>query len=304
MINSAKSVICALMLAACSGSGGGSSGEGAAPAGGMDGAGSFALGLAWRSHVFLQQVWRGADPEYLVFNQTGKDIDVLVETTCFRSDTGEPPPPCDPVRLAGPWHVPTASYRSFPASDLASLMQLLTFRLAAGRQFLGVLQPPLAPLQGSLPVISNEGTNGDGGRSTDLQIETDFLVAPGSTFTVTVVVPSGELTLPLHTDPVESVQFFDILAVRSSVGEVMPTGDGFRVQIPEVPPPDFTEDPADGDAVESSAAPALARVDVDVTLPADYAGGPFAVFSAWLCTDGTLPGCQRGTGLSRAIPLR
>jgi hypothetical protein len=292
------------MLAACSGSGGDSPGGGAAPAGGMDGAGSFALGLAWRSHVFLQQVWRGAEAEYIVFNQTGKDIDVLVETTCLRSDTGEPPPPCDPVRLAGPWHVPTASYRSFPASELASLAQLLTFRLAAGRQFLGVLEPPLVPLPSSLPVISNEGTNGDGGRSTDLQIETGFLVAPGSTFTVTVVVPSGELTLPSHTDPVESVQFFDIVAARSSVGEVMPTGDGFRVQIPEAAAPDISEDPADGDAPEGSATPATARVEVDVTLPADYAGGPFAVFRAWLCTDGTLPGCQGGTALSRAIPLR
>ena len=145
-------------------------------------------------------------------------------------------------------------------------------------------------------MISNEGTNGDGGHSVGPQIETDFLVAPGSAFTVTVVVPSGELTLPSHTDPVESVQYFDILGARSSVGEVMPTADGFRVQIPEPADPTISDYPLPP--------PVPARVDVDVALPADYAGGPFAVFRAWLCIEGNLPDCSWGHGVSRAIPVR
>jgi len=111
----------------------------------MDGAGTYSLQIDWRSHVYLQQVWRNAEPEYLVFNQTGGDIDVLTETTCLIiSDTGERLPPCYAVRLAGPWHVPADSYSSFPASDLASRTEWLTFRLATGRKYLGMLWPPLA----------------------------------------------------------------------------------------------------------------------------------------------------------------
>src|SRR6185436_2005919 len=109
-IRLAKSASWLLLLGACSKSVPAEPAElapaapASAPAGGMDGAGSIALGLDWRSGVYVQQLWERGELEYLVFNERAEDIDVLVEHGCLPSDTGEKLEPCAVSPVAGPWH--------------------------------------------------------------------------------------------------------------------------------------------------------------------------------------------------------
>jgi len=267
----------------------------------MDGAGSIALGLDWRSGVYVQQLWERGELEYLVFNERAEDIDVLVEHGCLPSDTGEKLEPCAVTPVAGPWHVPAASHEIFPASEFTTPGRWLFFRLATGER-LGLLEPAVAPLPSSLRLISNEGPNGDGGVFHDIQIETDFLVAPAASFTITLVVPSdtlveqnAKLMLPWYTEPTESVQYFAPVAARSSLGEVKQTSAGLSIDIPNRPDPDVAEGPVDTSPI---------RIEVDLALPADFACGRLAAFRGWLCRREEAGECVTSNGVSRAIPLR
>jgi hypothetical protein len=160
----------------------------------------------------------------------------------------------------------------------------VAFRLGDGA-LLGWVNPPLEPsVVSALPFINNQGFNG--GTNLYEQVETDFFVAPGPSFTVTVSLALGgsRLTLRSEKESFNSVEFLDVVAVRSALGWVQSTRDGFSVDVP---------------SEASEAAPVV--VDVDVAIPTSFSGASFMIFYAEV----TWP-APRGAGFitGRAIPLR
>jgi hypothetical protein len=308
-IHSIKSMVCGLLLAACSGSKGSPSaddvGDGSRPPdtdgdapieseGGMDGAGDYAIGLDWESGVFVQSLWRGDQQSYLIINDRGADVDVFVDAVRVFDEA-------EHERLAGPWTVPAHSHREFAGSQLhvPEGIELVSWR--AGTSSLGLERALVRrPRATTAAVVSNHGVNGSGGNSAG-QIESDFVVAPGPAFTVTYLVPPGELSLSAHTDAELGMPFFDVVAVRSDTVTVQTTPTGFVVEVPyangaSALDEDYHEPPTDAD---------FARVEVDVRLPDGTSDALGATVDGFYCyTFDEKHRCSSGYGMSRAFPLR
>ena len=167
-----------------------------------------ALGLGADSGIFLQPLWQADELQYLVINDRDEAVDILANAD-LAGCNGE----LVSERLAGPWTLEARSHRVLSGSEVTALFGQYSSWFANGSP-LGVdhlgERPPLAAEAGM--VISNHGMNGGGGDSF-AQIETDFVVAPGPTFTITIVLPPGDLTLAARPFEV-GLRTVDVLAVR------------------------------------------------------------------------------------------
>ena len=275
--------------------------------GGMDGAGSMPAGRL-SGDVMLQALWREQELNYVVFNEGHEDIEILVTyLECSMLGCGEE------QELPGAWHVPADSVRTFTGDDVAVLAdptKIVWFTLGDGT-WLSSPQTSIRPEWGSASsIINTEGFWGE--KYYGVQLETDFVTAPGASFTVTVsFAVAGRLTLQSRSEPLGSVAFVDIVAVRSDVGVVHATTDGFSVDVPG-------EQLAEGlvgryephvffhaDAASPPAPVAVpVTVEVDVTIPATFVGGSFIAFQASTCHARGAYGCTAPQRLTRGIPLR
>jgi hypothetical protein len=317
------SAACALIWSACSGTGtapkqaapdGSNGGSGQGVLGGMDGAGQYSFGLQWDTGIFVQPQWRAGRLEYLVINQNDTPVNLFVEARgSIASDTGEPVRHVPPVPLVGSWSVPARSHRTLEGSELRLgegywYTQWWTHELRTPDAALGtlLLPPPLSQPTTAL-LASNYGLNGSGGDYYG-QIETEFEAAPGSSFSVTYVVPPGDLSFLVPTQP-EAMAQLQVTAVHSDRGTVRSTEEGFAVEVPWA----NGNPPFGGQPIEYVPED-FARVSVEVTVPPD-AAGPAVMVDGWFCygLENWLPGgpdgsdfgkkCADGYGMLRAIPL-
>ena len=249
-----------------------------------------ALGLGADSGIFLQPLWQADELQYLVINDRDEAVDILANAD-LAGCNGE----LVSERLAGPWTLEARSHRVLSGSEVTALFGQYSSWFANGSP-LGVdhlgERPPLAAEAGM--VISNHGMNGGGGDSF-AQIETDFVVAPGPTFTITIVLPPGDLTLAARPFEV-GLRTVDVLAVRSERATVRETADGFSVVVAVPGNPAWS--------YASATADDFARIEVDVAVPSDIGDAPGVAFDAWFCAIRTSRGeCAAGNGMSRAFAL-
>jgi hypothetical protein len=281
---SIRTVLCAAFLAGCAGSDGPSSPDVLSD---TERQVDFGLGLDWDYGVFVQPLWQGGELSYLVINDRNDLVDLVVDALV--DDGGA----FARERLAGPWTVAARSHQTFSGGDVQTLVGPLMSWLAGDIE-LGLdrlLERP--PVSTTARVVSNHGTNGSGG-DFFAQIESDFVVAPGPAFTLTLAVPPGELTLSAHTQLGSRLPILDILAVRSVQATVRQTTTGFSALVPR------PEDPA----WSYASATDFARIDVDVALPAGSAEAPNALFDAWFWSVSDDGEPRAGNAMTRAFPLR
>jgi hypothetical protein len=249
-----------------------------------------AIGLSWDQGVFLQPLWQGDELSYLVINNRDEAVDVVARAGndyCNGEYVSE--------RLAGPWTVAARSHELVTGSEVTALFGRGA-NWFAGETPLGLdILDQRPSLPAGAAVVSNHGTNGSGGEYRG-QIESDFVVAPGPAFTLTVVAPPGELTLTTPATTDLGIPSLDIVAVRSEQASVRQTPTGFSVVIP---PPDEAVSP-----YELPATSDLVRIEVDVAVPQNAGEASGVVFDSWFCSAFAAPGqCAAGNGMVRAFPL-
>jgi hypothetical protein len=160
-------------------------------------------------------------------------------------------------------------------------------------------------------LATNYGLNGWGfgpPEQSQSQIETDFEAAPGSSFSVTYVVPPGDLSFltPPQPAPIEQLQ---VTAVHSDRGTVRSTEEGFAMEVPWA-----NGNPPFGGQPTEYTPEDFARISVDATVPLD-ASGPAVMLDGWFCSqldnwgrggpEGSDLGkkCAAGYGMVRAVLL-
>lgn len=182
--------------------------------GGMDGAGSIAVGLRWDEDVFVQELWDEGTLRYLVFNRRAEDVGFsagLSESRGQHEVHGE---------------VQAQSMRVFDADYVVpreSNVWLTYFQLEDGTS-LGSIFGPMRPRRSEHPVVSMNDVNHQGWRAVsaedaDLmtQLETDFVTPPARHFSLTLSLParSPTITLLYEPDDVFSVPLLEVVAARS-----------------------------------------------------------------------------------------
>jgi len=272
----------ALLLGGCGGSevvepdaGGPASSEG-----GMDGAGSFFTELYWDKGIFVQTLWQDGQPAFLLSNLRAEPAEIEVYAgSC--SDEG-----CSMGERLITWQLAVGSTRTASNEELTALTEHLSIFVSEEVRLGMLLGLGPTPRASSLGFTSSMGINASGNPVT--QIETGFLTAPGSAFTLTIdLLPgtTGKLVLLTKHPDIESLAFVDVVAVRSQVAVVEQTGDGFTVLLPFAPP---DESPV--------------RVDVDVAIPTTFSGHVIGFNAGWC------PGTHYGERcdayrVTRLIPL-
>ncbi len=138
------------------------------------------VGLNWRAEVFVQEVWEGGEPFYLLFSRREKPVKLTVHS--YRG--GE--------KLAGPWSLPPKRLVRVKAAGLIG-KDLISLRLDDGVN-LGLLESPVKGAWGkddAKRLVSHYGLNGSGGRQKDIWVTHPALsVEPGTTFSIDVSIPS------------------------------------------------------------------------------------------------------------------
>lgn len=267
--------------------------------GGMDGGGGSDLyGLSFREQVFVQSLWQDGRPMYLVVNERSEDVELLLSQPIWPD--GEPRIE-EPLTL--PWHVPSGAFELFAIDELEVLPgpghPYIHFRTADGTS-LGILSRTSPPEWSSeLAIVSTEGINGSG--SNDQQVETDFIAAPGATFSIVLsLTAGGDLSFPWNDEPSSLYERLEVLAVRSEHGNVQSTEDGFVVHLPDVA--SYAGDYTDAESTNVPKPPF--RVEFDVAVPTSAAGRSFVLFEAWRCSQYDATGsCGSGGGVTRLFPL-
>ena len=281
--------LCAALLAGCTGSEE-PDGTCSDTAVGEGRAELVALGLRGDLGLFLQPLWVGGELSYLILNARDEAVDVAVNTSVADNCTGW----FVGALAAGPWTVAARSHRVVSGSDVMNLLGRAMTWFAddtwLGSDFL-YLQPSFSNLG---TVVSTHGTNGGGGG--DLaQIESDFVVAPGPTFTMTLVVPPGELRLEARGPSDLGIPVLDVLAVRSEQGTVLQTPSGFSVIVT------YPDDADARDEFEMTGG--VRRIDVDVAVPASTGDVPGVFFDSWFCAAEGSRECGRAYPMDRVVPL-
>lgn len=268
----------------------GGPGAGTNDEGGMDGAGSIGIGMRWDRQVFLQQLWEGDHAKFLVHNQGDDEVDLgffefLCDSEACRTGAS----------LNAPWHVAADSTSTFDADGLVATEPVESlFAVRINGEDVGLVGPPWRPRSPAVfSVVSNMNINtGSYFEWTTMpQMETDFVTAPGMAFTVTVTFSAGGVFWAVsQSEPVESLEFLNVLAARSARAEVSASADGFRVQIPD-------------DATEL----APVRVELDVEFPSTFAGGPVIGLDAGVFCLASNPeqtrNCDQGINVTRAFAV-
>lgn len=268
----------------------GNPGAGTNDEGGMDGAGSFGIGMRWDRQVFLQPLWEGDQAKFVVHNQGNDEVELRFhEFLCDSKDCWEG------ASLNDPWHVPAESSGTFDAEGMVAsepMESLIAVRING--EDVGLVGPPWRPRSPALfAVVSNMNLNtGTYFERPEIpRIETDFVTAPSTAFTVTVTLTTGgTFWVVSRTERVETLDFLNVIAARSDRAETIASDDGFRVQVPD----DATElDPV--------------RVELDVEFPSTFAGGPVIGLDAGVFCLASNPDqtrdCDQGINVTRAFAV-
>jgi hypothetical protein len=256
--------------------------------GGMDGAGTGGIGLRWDQGVFIQPIWENGSLSYVVWSDREDDVDLSFS----RANCG------DAMPYMGCAVGETIVARRLPARSLGRITGPAAVAIsraggplavsADGTQ-LGLLLPEVLPLHAeAAAVLSNAGINSTSGLGPILgQIETEFLVAPATTFTIGLSFwAGGELTLSSKTPSIGGCSFVDVVGARSDEASIRATDGGYSVVVP---------------ATASQESPL--RVAVDVRIPASFSG-KFVGFDSWMCWEFQSDGqCATGRHLQRGVPL-
>jgi hypothetical protein len=260
---------------------------GSSEEGGMDGAGTGDIGIRWDQGVFIQPVWENGSLAYLVWNDRDEDLELSFSRA--KCDDVMPRAGCAEGETIAAWALPARSLRRITGAATAAISGAGgPLAVAADGTRLGLLLPEVAPLPSESAVVSNAGINSTSGIGAMLgQIETEFLVAPATTFTIELSFSAGgELTLSSKTPSIEGCSFVDVLGARSEEVPIRVIDGGFSVVVPASASP---ESPL--------------RVAVDVRIPANFSG-KFVGFDSWLCSEFQSDGeCATGGHLQRGVPV-
>jgi hypothetical protein len=242
----------------------------------------YALGLRW-DDIFVQSIWAGGEPAYLLANIRNEPVTLdFFGFPCGKSY-------CSKGKRLASVELAADSVTALSGAKLEPLLAADTWlAVQANGVDLGLLGKPSVPTNPTArTVVYPDGLNVGGGHAPGPHepVEAPFLTPPGPEFTLTV--PAASLSdgehdswLDLHSknEPVGSLTFLDVIAVRSDVAAVTATADGFSVTIPPT---------------------SAGSVDIDVAVPEGFAGdfiGFSASYCAWSCT-------VSGGSLARGIPL-